>query len=94
VLVLLLLMAVLTPFMQLDSWDSFPVSSDDIEAQATQCLSALGMVLVIAGILKLVPVLFRFKAPTLLLSSSEPLFVIEGSFTRRAPAMQALPLRI
>jgi hypothetical protein len=94
VLFLLLLMAILTPYMQLNSWDSFPVSSDDIEAQATQSICALGMVLVIAGILKLFPVLFRFTAPSILFSSSEALFVVEGRHTRHDLALRSSPLRI
>lgn len=57
VLAALLLMAVLTPVMQLDSWDKFPVSSDDIEFAITLCLCILGMGLVFARIMKLVPIL-------------------------------------
>ena len=94
VLFLLLLMAILTPYMQLNSWDSFPVSSDDIEAQTTQSICALGMVLVVAGFLKLFFVLLRFTAPLILFSSSEPLFVLEGRHTRRDLALQSIPLRI
>jgi hypothetical protein len=67
VLVALVLMAVLTPVMQLDSWDKFPVSSDDIEFGVTFCLCILGMGLVFAGLLKLVPVFLRsrFRLPSL-----------------------------
>ena len=94
VLFLLLLMAILTPYMQLNSWDSFPVSSDDIEAQAMQSICALGMVLVVAGFLKLVFVLIRFTAPLVLFSSSEALFMLEGGHTRRDLALRSIPLRI
>ena len=61
----LLLMAVLTPVMQLDSWDKFPVSSDDIELAVTLCLCILGMGLVFTTILKLVPTLLlsQFHVP-------------------------------
>jgi len=94
VLFLLLLMAVLTPLLQLDSWDRFPVSSDDIEAQTTHCLCVLGMVLIFTGVLKLFPVLLRFMASTVSFSSSDSLFVIEGSNTRRDLTLRAIPLRI
>lgn len=62
----LLLMAVLTPVMQLDSWDKFPVSSDDIELAVTFCLCTLGMGLVFTTILKLVPTLLlsQFHVPS------------------------------
>lgn len=67
VLAALVLMAVLTPVMQLDSWDKFPVSSDDIEFGVTFCLCILGMGLIFARMLKLVPVFLRsrFQLPTM-----------------------------
>src|SRR5215467_12184228 len=60
VLVLIVLMAVLSPFMQLDSWDRFPVATGDIELQIISVLFETGMFFVIAGILKLFPALLRF----------------------------------
>ncbi|HEX7287885.1 MAG TPA: hypothetical protein VF532_16975 [Candidatus Angelobacter sp.] len=67
VLAALVLMAVLTPVMQLDSWDEFPVSSDDIEFGVTFCLCILGMGLIFARMLKLVPVFLRsrFQLPSM-----------------------------
>jgi len=58
VLILMLLMAVFSPFMQLDSWDRFPVATGDIELQIISVLFETGMFFVIAGILKLFPALF------------------------------------
>ena len=57
VLALILLMAVFSPFMQLDSWDNFPVATGDIELHVISVLFETGMFFVIAGILKLFPAL-------------------------------------
>jgi hypothetical protein len=65
VLLLLLLMAVISPLLQLHSWDKFPVSSDDIECQITDWLCSVGMLLVFAAMLKLVQVLCRIISPVL-----------------------------
>lgn len=89
----LLLMAVLTPVMQLDSWDRFPVSSDDIELAVTLCLCTVGMGLVFTTILKLAPVLLRFQFPIPPLSMH--VAISEGA--NRIPSVQPLsdtPLRI
>ncbi len=51
VLILMLVMAVASPFMQLDSWDKFPVATDDLELQIIMNLCMLGMFFVLAGIL-------------------------------------------
>jgi len=51
VLVLMVLMAVFSPFMQLDSWDRFPVATGDIELQIISVLFETGMFFVFAGIL-------------------------------------------
>ena len=66
VLVLIVLMAVLSPFMQLDSWDNFPVGTGDIEMHMISVLFETGMFFVIAGILKLFPALLRtgYRPPT------------------------------
>lgn len=45
------LMAVASPFMQLDSWDKFPVATGDIELQIIMNLCVFGMFFVFAGIL-------------------------------------------
>jgi hypothetical protein len=61
VLVLIVLMAVFSPFMQLDSWDQFPVATGDIELHILSVLFETGMFFVFAGIiLKLFPTLLRF----------------------------------
>ena len=54
VLILLLLMAVLSPLMQLNSFDQFPVAGDDLETQIICVLCGIGILLVLAGILQLV----------------------------------------
>ncbi|HET7870872.1 MAG TPA: hypothetical protein VFL42_00050 [Terriglobales bacterium] len=89
----LLLMAVLTPVMQLDSWDKFPVSSDDIEIAVTICLCILGMGLVFTRILKTTPTLLRllFQVPMLsrIASSSR-----ESNPIISAKPLSDTPLRI
>lgn len=61
-IVLLLMMAitVLSPFMQLDSWDNFPTSTDDLELQIIFGLCIIGMFLVFVGVAKLLPQLLQF----------------------------------
>jgi hypothetical protein len=83
----LLLMAVLMPVMQLDSWDRFPVSSDDIELAVTLCLCIVGMGLVFTTILKLAPALlhFQFQVPPLSMR------VVATGAANRAPSFQPLP---
>ncbi len=82
VLILMLVMAVVSPFMQLDSWDKFPVATDDIELQMIMNLCMLGMFFVLAGVLlKLFPIWLR--SPFLAHTTSSPLhevdFVISDS---------------
>jgi hypothetical protein len=66
VLVLIVLMVVLSPFMQLDSWDKFPVATGDIELQIISILFETGMFFVFAGILSLFPAWLRsgFMVPS------------------------------
>ncbi|MBZ5506941.1 MAG: hypothetical protein LAO78_15910 [Acidobacteriia bacterium] len=59
ILCALTLMAVVSPLLQFDSLDSFPVSSDDIELLVMFCLCLAGMMLLFAHLFKLVPVFFR-----------------------------------
>jgi hypothetical protein len=62
VLILMLAMAVASPFMQLDSWDNFPVATGDIELQTIMDLCMLGMFFVFASVLvTLFPSLLRFS---------------------------------
>lgn len=65
VLALMMAMVLLSPFMQLDSWDNFPVSTDDLELQLMFGLCLIGMFLVFVGVAKLLPALMRssFLAP-------------------------------
>ena len=67
VLTLMMAMILLSPFMQLDSWDNFPVSTDDIELQLMFGLCLIGMFLVFVGVAKLLPVMISstFLAPAL-----------------------------
>ncbi len=80
VLILIVLMAVLSPFMQLDSWDRFPVATGDIELHIISVLFETGMFFVIAGILSLFP--------TLLCSSMRPPTVIFSSLSRDLTAFE------
>lgn len=59
VLALMMAMILLSPFMQLDSWDNFPTSTDDIELQLMFGLCLIGMFLVFVGVAKLMPALMR-----------------------------------
>jgi hypothetical protein len=92
VLVLIVLMAVFSPFMQFDSWDNFPVATGDIELHIISVLFETGMFFVIAGILKLFPALLR--------TGYRPPMVTFSSFVREVDTLQAdfscfaIPLRI
>jgi hypothetical protein len=92
VLVLIVLMAVLSPFMQLDSWDNFPVGTGDIEMHMISVLFETGMFFVIAGILKLFPAVLRtcYRPPTMTFSS----FVREAVPVRIDFFSFVVPLRI
>ena len=48
VLILLLMMAVLSPLMQLGQLDQFPVAGDDLETQIICGLCGIGILLVLA----------------------------------------------
>lgn len=56
---IMLSFVLLTPFLQIDSLDQFPVTTDDFELQVTCCFSIVGMLLVFARIMKLVPSALR-----------------------------------
>lgn len=91
VLLLMMAMAVLSPFMQLDSWDNFPTSTDDIELQIIFGLCIVGMILVFVGIMQLVPILLRsdFLAPTVEFHCAGVTF----AGTQSALSAFSLPLR-
>jgi hypothetical protein len=55
VLLLMAVMVFLSPFMQLDSLDNFPRSTDDIELQMIFALALIGMFLVFVGVATLLP---------------------------------------
>ena len=55
VLFLIAAMVLFSPFMQLDSLDNFPRSTDDIELQMIFALALIGMFLVFVGVAKLLP---------------------------------------
>ena|SRR5579864_7779707 len=92
VLILIVLMAVFSPFMQLDSLDNFPVATGDMESHLISVLFETGMFFVFAGILKLFP--------QLLCTNVQPPSVIFSGLTRDvAPLLSAsscfaVPLRI
>lgn len=92
VLILIVLMAVLSPFMQLDSLDNFPVATGDMESHLISVLFETGMFFVFAGILQLFP--------GLLCTNIQPPAVIFSAFTRDVAPLQsaffcfAVPLRI
>lgn len=64
-------MVIFSPFMQLDSWDAFPVASGDLELHLIGTFCVIGMFLVFVGIMKLCPELLRscIKAPSVLFHS-------------------------
>lgn len=93
VLILIVLMAVFSPFMQLDSWDRFPVATGDIELHIISVLFETGMFFVLAGILiSLFPSFLRFGV--------QPPAIISSSFNREITPIEtdlscfAVPLRI
>ena len=92
VLILIVLMAVFSPFMQFDSWDNFPVATGDMESHIISVLFETGMFFVIAGILKLIPALLRtgYRPPTMTFSC----FVHEVAPLQTDFSCFAVPLRI
>ncbi len=93
VLVLMVLMAVFSPFMQLDSWDNFPVATGDIELHIISVLFETGMFFVFAGImLSLFPTLLRsgFLIPSRAFASRTQ----ENAVPEADLSSFAVPLRI
>ncbi|MGE5323842.1 MAG: hypothetical protein ACM3SW_13320 [Actinomycetota bacterium] len=76
VLLLIGVMTLLSPFMQLDSWDAFPRSTDDLELQLIFALCLVGMFLVFVGVAQLLPeaihAILRGRAVAAHLSDCEP----------------------
>ena len=95
VLCLLLLMVAVSPLLQLNSLDRFPVASDDIEIQAIYCLLSLGIMLVITLVLTLLPDLRLWKLFTPPVSKSVwCLLAIDSYADDESPPLFAVPLRI
>ena len=92
VLCLIAVMVLVSPFMQLDSWDNFPRSTDDIELQIIFGLCLIGMFLVFVGVAKLLPDMMRsaFVGPAVLLQLVEFQAVGAGS----GSSLLSTPLRI
>ena len=93
ILVLMVVMILLSPFMQLDSLDNFPVATGDFEFEIICILFETGMFFVFAGILSLLfPGLFRagFMRPLL------TLFKVSDDTVAPAAALLSFtpPLRI
>jgi hypothetical protein len=92
VLLLIVLLAVFSPFMQLDSLDNFPRTTGDIEMHLISVLFEIGMFFVFTGILKLFP--------QLLCTNVRPPASVFCGFTHDAAPLQsafscfAVPLRI
>jgi hypothetical protein len=70
VLTLMVVMILFSPFMQLDSLDSFPVATGDIEFEIIAVLFEIGMFFVFTGIIALFPGLLRsgFLLPSVTLA--------------------------
>jgi hypothetical protein len=92
VLFLMAAMVLLSPFMQLDSWDNFPRSTDDIELQIIFGLCLIGMFLVFVGVAKLLPELIHaaFVGPTVLLHLVE----FQAGSVGSVSSLLSPPLRI
>src|SRR5215475_1831834 len=92
VLVLIVLMAVFSPFMQFDSLDNFPVATGDFEMHMISVLFETGMFFVFAGILKLFPALLRtgHRPPTMTFAG----FVREAAPLQTVVSSFSVPLRI
>jgi hypothetical protein len=92
VLVLIVSIALVSPFLQNDSPDLFPVAGDDVELSIISILSGVGIFLLLARWLKIVPVLVGRIVPGF---SFSPLIVEESSQRLHAgPFHLVVPLRI
>jgi hypothetical protein len=95
VLGLLLLMMLVSPFLQIDSLDQFPVATDDIEVVVIYCLATVGMLLLCAHLVKLVPALLRacLPVPPAVSKPSMVFIAAEAELVDVSPPF-AVPLRI
>jgi len=87
-------MAVASPMLQVDSLDSFPVCSDDFELLLMFCLCLVGMMLVFAHVVKLLPFLFRAVVPLVPSIKLASLPIAGESSNLLFPPAAPLPLRI
>jgi len=92
VLVLIVSIALVSPFTQNDSPDLFPVAGDDVELSVISILSGLGIFLLLARWLKIVPALVGRIVPGPRFSP----VIVEGSSDRlqAGPLHLVVPLRI
>ena len=92
VLFLLLAMVIISPLMQINSPDQFPIAGDDLEIQIICGLCGVGIFLVLARILQLVQCLWQtsglFSARALPLHAANDLNSQPGSL------QLLIPLRI
>ncbi|PYP88523.1 MAG: hypothetical protein DMG65_14830 [Candidatus Angelobacter sp. Gp1-AA117] len=95
ILCLILLMVAVSPLLQLNSFDKFPVATDDIEIQTIYCLLSLGMLLVVTVVLTLLPVLTLWKLLAPPVSTPLWCFLATDSYAEdESPPLFAVPLRI
>ena len=94
VLVLIVAMILLSPFAQLDSWDSFPAGSDDLESQIICGLCGIGIIFVLAQILSLIPGFSRLTAGLCAASKVTRLFISSDPKDHSASLPLISPLRI
>lgn len=92
VLLLIGVMTLLSPFMQLDSLDAFPRSTDDIELQLIFALCLIGMFLVFVGVAELLPTLLGAALRGYAVASHLPDY--EPSTPATAFSLLSPPLRI
>jgi hypothetical protein len=92
VLFLLVGMAFLSPFLQINSMDEFPVKGDDFEIWVICGLCGIGIVLLLGQILKTVPALSRSRLQEPEISSHWP--PADDSNCVSASFRLVVPLRI
>jgi len=85
-------LALLSPVIQSNSPDNFPVAGDDIELQAFCILSGAGIFLLLARWLRIIPLLYSrlIRRPV----SSRVVALIEPQIIKDLSSLLFLPLRI
>jgi hypothetical protein len=92
VVFLLLGMAFLSPFLQMNSMDEFPIKGDDFEIWVICGLCGIGIVLLLSEILKIVPSWSSFRLPATESSSHGP--AVDCFSSENASFPLVVPLRI